>query len=200
MRQPRLTKEAIIEIKYGDGYEGFCKKYGDYYLAGYRLGGNTGILLSASGHRREETESYNITATVTVVGLSYSDNWKDDVKAFCQGRNVKLLGYDTLDSMTWKKTSGRTDNIWEMMAWEAYDPAVDANTLRATADEILARSESLLERIGEVLEKHRHRNGDCLTFVQCEKLMKEGVVVELLLEPMSRLRDVVSWRIDTDII
>lgn len=48
-RQPRLTPEAIIEIKYGDGYEGFCRRYGDYYLAGYRLGGDTGILLSASG-------------------------------------------------------------------------------------------------------------------------------------------------------
>ena len=48
-REPRLTKEAIIEIKYGDGYQGFCERYGDYYLAGYRLGGDTGLMLSSSG-------------------------------------------------------------------------------------------------------------------------------------------------------
>jgi hypothetical protein len=52
-RQPRLTKEAIIEIKYGGGYEDLCERYGDYYLAGYRLGGDTGNLMSASGNLRE---------------------------------------------------------------------------------------------------------------------------------------------------
>jgi hypothetical protein len=60
-----LNKEAIIEIKYGEGFESLCKKYGDYYLAGYRIGGDTGILMSASGHTREQIDEYGITASLT---------------------------------------------------------------------------------------------------------------------------------------
>lgn len=71
-REPRLTKEAIIEIKHGGGCKGLCKKNGDYYPAGYRLGGDTGILLSASGHRREQIDKYGVTATVTVLFVSAS--------------------------------------------------------------------------------------------------------------------------------
>ena len=200
LRQPRLTKEAIIEIKYGDGYQGLCEKYGDYYLAGYRLGGDTGILLSASGHRREQIDKYGVTATVTVLGFSKSKHWEKDFRTFSEGRQVKLFGYDTIDEKTWKEASASGDDVKEMMAWEAYDPKLDAKTLRGFADEIMTRSESLLERVGEVLAKHGYRNGQSLTFMQCEELVREGIVVELLLEPMSRLRDVIRWRLETNII
>ena len=64
----------------------------------------------------------------------------------------------------------------------------------------MTRSENLLERVGEVLEMHGYRNGESLAFVQCEELVREGVVVELLLQPMSRLRDVIRWRNETDTI
>lgn len=102
--------------------------------------------------------------------------------------------------MTWNRTSGDGDDVKEMMAWEAYDPAVDVQTVRGAADEIMTRSENILERVSDVLDRHRYRNGDSLTFVQCEELVKEGIVVELLLEPMARLRDVIKWRLETNII
>lgn len=135
-----------------------------------------------------------------MLGFSKSKHWEKDFKTFGQGRQLKLLGYDTMDSMTWKRASGAGDHINEMMAWEAYDPSVDAQTLRGVADEIIARSENLLERVGEVLEKHGYRNGQSLTFMQCEELLREGIVVELLLEPMSRLRDIIRWRLETNFI
>ena len=73
-------------------------------------------------------------------------------------------------------------------------------TIRGAADEIMTRSENMLERVGAVLERHRYRNGDSLTFVQCEELVKEDIIIELLLEPMSRLRDVIEWRLQTNIV
>lgn len=203
-RQPRLTKEAIIEIKYGGGYEGLCQRYGDYYVSGYRLGGDTGILMSASGHTREKIDRYGIKATVTVLFVSASKTWTKDFRTFTQGRQCKLLGYDTIDSKTWKSASASGDDVLglakEAIAWEAYNPASDGGTLRADADAIMTRSENMLERVCGVLEKHGYRNGESLTFVQCEELMREGIVVELLLEPLSRLRDVVRWRLETNII
>ena len=74
------------------------------------------------------------------------------------------------------------------------------DSLRADTNAIMTRSESLLERIYEVLDKHGYRNGQSLTFVQCEELLAEGIVIELMLEPMRRLRDVIQWRAEGNII
>ncbi|CAN9469680.1 unnamed protein product [Alternaria alternata] len=199
-RQPRLNKEAIIEIKYGGGYEALCKKYGDYYLSGYRLGGDTGILISAAGHTRNQIDTYGITATVTVLMISASKHWDKDFRSFVAGRSTKLLGYDTIDGKTWKRSSAEGAEIKEMQAWGGYDPEVDNGSLRADADAILTRSENTLERILDILEKHGYRNSASLTFNQCEELVAEGVVVELLLQPLWRLRDVVQWRLEDNII
>jgi hypothetical protein len=195
-----LNREAIIEIKYGGGYEALCEKYGDYYLAGYRLGGDTGILMSAAGHTREQIDKYGITATVTVLMISASKHWEKDFKSFVAGRRTQLLGYDTIDGITWKRSSAAGTEMAEMKAWGGYDPDVDVNTLRADADAILTRSENSLERILDTLEKHGYKNGASLTFNQCEDLVAEGIVVELLLEPLWRLRDVVQWRLEDNII
>lgn len=113
---------------------------------------------------------------------------------------MRLLGYDTLDGKTWKHSNAAGDDVKEMMAWASNDTTVDANSLREDTDAIMTRSENLLERVGEVLERHGYRNGESLTFVQCEELVAEGIVVELLLEPMWRLRDVIRWRMETNII
>jgi hypothetical protein len=195
-----LNKEAIIEIKYGEGFESLCKKYGDYYLAGYRIGGDTGILMSASGHTREQIDEYGITASLTILMISASKHWENDFKTLVAGRQTQLLGYDTLDGMTWKRSSAAGSDVAEMQAWECYDPAADVDTLRADADAIMTRSENSFERILQILETHGYKNGANLTLVQCDELVAEGIVVELLLAPLWRLRDVIRWRLETDII
>ncbi|KAJ5150901.1 uncharacterized protein N7482_010153 [Penicillium canariense] len=198
--QPRLTLEAIKEIKYGGGFEGLCQRYGDYYLAGYRLGGDTGILMSASGQSRTEIEKYGITATVTVLLISASEHWEKEFQSFRSGRQVRLLGYDTLDNKHWQNFSAAGDDIKEVDAWACGGSAVDSNSLLADTNAIMTRSENILERVSEVLERHGYRNGESLTYVQCEELVQEGIVVELLLQPMSRLRDVILWRNERNII
>ncbi|KAJ5986738.1 hypothetical protein N7451_011103 [Penicillium sp. IBT 35674x] len=198
--QPRLTVEAKREIKYGGGFEGLCQKYGDYYLAGYRLGGDTGLLMSASGRSRTQIEKFDVTATVTVLFLSASKHWEKDFQSFRSGRQVRLIGYDTLDNKNWRNFSAEGDDIKEMEVWANGGSAVDSNSLLADTDAIMTRSENLLERVGMVLKAHGYRNGESLTFVQCEELIQEGIVVELLLHPMSRLRDVIQWRNEKDII
>lgn len=130
---------------------------------------------------------------MTVLFVSASKHWEKDFRTFSAGRQVRLLGYDTLSDKTWKRVSAAGDDVKEMRV-------EDADTLRADTDAIMMRSENLQERIREVLERHGYRNGESLTFVQCEELLAEGIVIELLLEPMSRLRDVVRWRMETNII
>ena len=220
-----------MEIKYGGGYEGLCERYGDYYVSGYRLGGDTGILMSASGHRREQIDEYSVTATVEVLFVEVSKTWEKDFRTFSSGRQVRLLGYDTLDAKSWNRFRAAGDDVKEMMDWAAKAPVREASrnakadikgklfqameeekqidmlrgetgedSLRADTNAIMTRSESLLERIYEVLDKHGYRNEQSLTFVQCEELLAEGIVIELMLEPMRRLRDVIQWRAEDNII
>jgi hypothetical protein len=73
---------------------------------------------------------------------------------------VRLLGYDTLDDKTWKRSSDAGDDIKEMMVWANNDSTIDANSLRADTDAIMTRSENLLERVGGVSESHGYRNGE----------------------------------------
>jgi hypothetical protein len=198
--QPRLTLEAIREIKYGGGFDALCQRYGDYYLAGYRLGGDTGLLMSASGKTKTEVENYGVTATVNVLFISASKHWEKDLHSFRSGRQIQLIGYDTLDDRNWRNFSAAGDDVKEMEDWARGTSAVNSTSFLADTEAIMTRSENLLERVGEVLEKHGYRNGESLTFVQCEELVQEGIVVELLLQPMSRLRDVIRWRNERDII
>lgn len=54
-------------IKYGGGYPAFCHRYGDYYLAGYRIGGETGILISTSSFPSKKVETFEIKVTLEVL-------------------------------------------------------------------------------------------------------------------------------------
>lgn len=156
--------------------------------------------MSAAGHKHEQTENYGITATVTVLMISASKHWQKDFKSFAAGRRTQLLGYDTIDGKSWKRSSAQGTEMAEMQAWGGYDPEVDNGSLRADADDILTRSENILERVLDILEKHGYVNSASLTFNQCEELVAEGIVVELLLEPLWRLRDVVQWRLEDNIL
>lgn len=157
--------------------------------------------MSASGHSREQKEKIGVTVKVTVLFISASKRWEKDFRKFSAGRQVRLLGYDTLDDMNWKRLSAAGDDEKEMKAWAGDSIASEsADTIRADVNAIMTRSENLMERIYEVLDRHGYRDGQSLTFVQCEELLAEGIVVELLLEPMWRLRDVMQWRNEKNII
>ena len=188
--EPWLINDAIFELRHGEGFEGFCRRYGDYHVAGYRLGADTGMLLSSSASSHKEVDKYSITAKAKVLGLGPSKTWENNFQQFRQGRSIKLLGYDTLEGLNWENADSGGDADRELNNWlQGKKPIIDPGTLKADAEAIIQRSESLLERVNGVLEKHNVKNGGYLTFNQCEALCKAGVVVELLLLPMARLRD-----------
>jgi hypothetical protein len=72
--------------------------------------------------------------------------------------------------------------------------------LQKTAEEITYNSENIIERVTGVLDKHGVSSGSFVTFEKCEELCEEGVVVELLLMPMARLRDVIKWQYYDNIV
>ncbi len=131
---------------------------------------------------------------------SASKTWEKDFEKFRSGHSLKLLGYDTIEGRNWKNAEAVGDAERELENWLQGRPKADEGSLRADAEAIIQRSQSLIERVGDILQAHGVESGSHLTFKQCEALVEAGVVVELLLLPMERLRDVIRWRLDDNII
>ena len=176
--------EAIIAIKYGGGYAAFCERYGDYYLAGYRIGGETGLLISSSSFRTKKVEKFGVTVTLEVLFVPVSKTWTKDFEEFGAGRSLKLLGYDTLDGINWSRKSEGSG----------------VDTLRSDTLTIIERSQCIFNRVEETLDRFELRDGQDLTGANCDALIQAGVVVELILLPMASIRDVAQWSIERDII
>lgn len=130
--------------------------------------------------------------------VSVSKTWTKDFNIFRSGRSLKLLGYDTLEEKNWKSFHAAGDVATELR--RVLQPQADPGSLREEAETLLEKSQSLIERVGAVLQSHGVNDGSYLTFQQCEALVEAGVVVELLLLPMARLRDVIRWRLEDNII
>lgn len=171
-------------LKYDGGYAAFTEKYGDYFVWGYRLGGDTGLLLSSSSFATKRVESYGIQATLEVLFVEVSKTWTKDFRTFSAGKSMRLLGYDTLSDSNWNVTTAQ-DGIAALVE------RMDGITLDA---------HNILERTLQVLAAQGMKEGDELTHEQCEFLTGSGVAVELVLLPMSALRDVARWTTERDVI
>lgn len=171
-------------LKYGGGYDAFTKIYGDYFVCGYRLGGDTGLLISNSSFSNKKDESYGITATIEVLFVETSKTWTKNIHSFAAGKSMKLLGYDTLSVKDWNVTT----------AEDGIEILVDR------AEGIMLESQNILERTLKLLDELGIADGDHLSHEQCEYLTGNGVAVELVLLSMSAIRDVARWITEHDVI
>lgn len=169
-----MTADAIKVLKYGGGYPSFCQLYGDYYLTGYRIGGETGILISASSFSSKKVETFGIKVTLEILFFEASKTWTQEFHEFNSGRSLKMLGYDTLEGKNWNSSiSGSGVDIF-----------------RSEILSLVSRSQSILNRVEAALDGLEMFDGTELTNEQCDRLAAAGLVVELLLQPMQSLRDV----------
>ncbi|MCJ1249393.1 hypothetical protein MMC30_006616 [Trapelia coarctata] len=185
-RQPRLSTEAIITVKYDGGLPAFHARYGDYYLAGYKLGGDTGLMISGSNSSKKELERFGITVKVEVLFVEASTTHTKDFVTTQAGGSLKLVGYDTLDHRTWKSSEEGHGNV--------------ASKLRYQAAEVITAAQALDMRVAEKLDELGIQDGDHLNAEDCNKLTESGLVVELVLLPVGTLREVIEWVIEDDII
>lgn len=171
-------------MKYGGGYGAFCERYGDYYVTGYRLGGETGLLVSTSGYSFKQVETFGVTVTVEVLFVEVSTSYSKDFQSYASGKTLKLLGYDTVDGLN----------------WNTYTTSGDFMTFYNQKQDIVLKSGGILERVQKSLDKQQLHESHYLTNQQCDELIRSGLVIELMLLPMANLRDVARWTTNTDII
>jgi hypothetical protein len=74
--EPALSNDAHDVLLKG-GVAAFQSAYGDYYVAGFKLGAESGICMSFSENDRSESESWSITITVKFLFMSASHTWSD---------------------------------------------------------------------------------------------------------------------------
>jgi hypothetical protein len=184
-RNPRLCHEAIATLKYGGGYEAFTEKYGDYFVWGYRMGGDTGVMISSASFSEKKVESWGIEAKVEVLFVEVSHTWTKDFHSFAAGKSMKVLGYDTLSNRNWNVKTAEDGSI---------------NTLLEQTGQIILNSQNILERVLNLLDEQGMADGDSLSNEQCDFLTSNGAVVELVLLPMTAMRDVARWTTENDVI
>lgn len=184
-RNPRLSHEAIAMLKYGGGYEAFTEKYGDYFVWGYRIGGDAGVMISSASFSEKKVESWGVEVKVEVLLVEVSHTWTKDFHSFAAGKSMKVLGYDTLSNRNWNVKTAEDGSI---------------NTLLEQTGEIILNSQNILERVLNLLEEQGMTDGDSLSNEQCDFLTSNGAVVELVLLPMTAMRDVARWTTENDVI
>ena len=184
-RNPRLCYEAIAMLKYGGGYAAFTEKYGDYFVWGYRIGGDTGVMISSSSFSEKKVESWGIEVKVEVLLVEVSHTWTKDFHSFSAGKSMKVLGYDTLSNRNWNVKTAEDGSI---------------KTLVEQTGEIISSSQNIHKRVLKLLEGQGMADGDSLSHEQCDFLSSKGAVVELVLLPMTAMRDVARWTTENDVI
>ena len=184
-RPPPLNDDALIALKFGGGLEAFQARFGDYYVAGYHLGADAALMLSEGATTSSTVERLSVKVEVTV--LFYNDSHTEE-KFFTESSansTFRLSGFDTLSDLHVSETRIGSAGL---------------DSLRKAAGGLSGMANQLANRVSTKMDGLRLQNSDSLGFETCEKLCGSGLVVQLILLPLSTLREVVLWSQSTDII
>ncbi|KAI9841613.1 MAG: hypothetical protein M1837_000520 [Sclerophora amabilis] len=182
---PRLTDEALITIKYGGGIRAFEQRYGDYFVAGYRLGGDTGVLVGSSGTSSFLTQE--ITLEAKVKALCYSKSWSTS-KAWHESlasNSFSVMGYDTLGNVHLS---------------ERVSGGPEAEKVGADAKMLMDKAQNLGLRVEDKLAEFGLPEDEPLEYAVYDRLTRAGLVAELLLLPVATLKQVMEWSTNDNII
>lgn len=186
LRPPKLSVHALILLKYDGGLAAFKQRYGDYYVAGYRIGGDAGVMLSQSSSRKTESESNSVSLKVEVLFADYEENWSTSSYSEQSDIQVNVSGFSTLEKVFMREAARKGD------------PRLQEVLQKARG--LHNRAQGLDDSIEKVLNGLKISHMDVLTVEQCEALCQSGAVVELLLVPVETLRELQYWITDTNII
>lgn len=184
-RLPPLSDEAITCLKYGGGLETFKEIYGDYYVAGYHLGADTGLMLSEGRTTSSTVERLSAKVTVTVL---FCEEEHTEEKFFTESSSdstFQISAFDTLEDLHLSEVRIGAEGL---------------ENLRKSAADIQSMAARLSSRVASKIEQVGLPEGERLNLEICKKLSKSGLVVQLILLPVETLREVVLWSLSDDII
>ena len=189
-QQPRLSSKGAIALKHpsisGDGLREFEEQFGDYYVAGYRLGGEAGMLLTESSSAVSSVEIKSIQAKVRF--LCFSRTYRDQSRSTSSSSSFSadVIGYDTLAHAKFPPAGVKA--------------APSAEERESQAFKYGYRVQCLSQRVAATVDALDLAQDSLLTHEMCAALCRTGLVMELILLPVRYLREVMEWATDDNII
>ncbi|OBS23325.1 hypothetical protein FPOA_03874 [Fusarium poae] len=177
-RSPELS-EAAFKILTRQGIEAFKSVYGDYYVGGYRVGGDAAVLFSTDQSSYSETEKKSLQIKVETWLGDYEESWSTTSINSSSTAVVRVSAFSTLEQQIIAKTV--------QMGTPEFRAAIQQG--RA----IHKRAHGLEDEVTKVLNEVGVRHGKIVTPRQCTQLCQRAVVIELQLVPIECLRQVRFW-------
>lgn len=171
---PTLSNEARSLLKSSHGEHRFRTKFGDYYVAGYVLGGDAGAYVSTDQQSRDTKTTKSVTVKVKVLFFSKSKTASCTGTTHDEEQECVFCGYDTIGDA---QTAGHARNKAEILG------------MQASTQEYLGYVEQLPRRVMQELAKLGIVKQKQMSHTDCGKICSSGLVVQLTLMPFSTLRD-----------
>ncbi|KAL7911421.1 hypothetical protein GGI35DRAFT_492692 [Trichoderma velutinum] len=177
VEDPPLSQAAKILLQSQDGPTLFSKLYGDYFVAGYVLGADSGACLAASNAANSSTKTITTTVEVKVLWSEFTETTSSTHIQQSASSDLAFYGYDTLDNINVSLRAGLgqpTDHI------------------REAARVCMAKTNALQSRLKERLGELDIKEGNMASVDQCRLTVDGGIVVELMLVPYRSLKQYVE--------
>ncbi|PTD06152.1 hypothetical protein FCULG_00012295 [Fusarium culmorum] len=185
-RPPKLSEGALQTLKYNGGLTAFKERWGDYYVAGYRVGGDAGVMMSLGSSSRTVSESITICIKVEILFFSFEDSWSKSWSSAESDLRVTLSCFSTVEQ-------AKIQEQRQMGDPKLYSFIQEARGIHNRAQSLVDTIQWKLDQLGVSQDKH-------VTTEQCVGLCQSGVVVELLLFPVESLRELQYWKTDQNVI
>jgi hypothetical protein len=172
--EPALSNVAHDVLSKG-GVPAFQSTYGDYYVAGFKLGAESGICMSFSENDRSESESWSITITVKFLFMSASHTWSDSRASTLQNISMELNGYDTLTGSNIRTSTPGPEGL---------------QSLRKDAAQLTARNTSIAGDVASRLQTLGMEDKGLLGMRDLPQVQASQLVVEVILLPWTGISEV----------
>ncbi|KAL7807168.1 hypothetical protein V8C44DRAFT_337873 [Trichoderma aethiopicum] len=180
VRPPKLSADAF-DVLCGKGINGFHATYGDFYVGGYRIGGDASVLFSTDASSRSETETQRVKIDVESWFGDYHEQSATTSTTTERSMVVHVSAYSTIEQALISEAV--------QMGTPEFQVVVDKGR------GIYQRARRLDDSVTKVLRETGVSKGRLVTREQCAQLCGRAVVIELLLVPVECLRQVRYWTV-----
>ncbi|KAL7932790.1 hypothetical protein V8C35DRAFT_306789 [Trichoderma chlorosporum] len=177
MKDPPLSSTAKTLLQEQDGLKLFSELYGDYFVAGYVLGADSGACLAVSSSSNMSTKTVTITVEVKVLWSEFTSTASTTDVQQSASSDLAFYGYDTLDNLNVSLSAGLGQ---------------PNDHIRAAARLYMEKTNTLQSRLKERLRELDIKQGNMTSVEQCRRAVDEGIVVELMLVPYRSLKEYVE--------
>ncbi|EXJ61988.1 hypothetical protein A1O7_02420 [Cladophialophora yegresii CBS 114405] len=178
-RPPPLSAEALQLLNSSEhGFEAFCERYGDFYVSGFIIGADAGVLVSQALSRRESSEKLRAKVDVQFLCFSAEKVMEKDVEGLAEEVELNLFAFDSMDNSLVRLPG----NAGKLRLQEA------GELTREYSARIEGMAEAVMRAVGKMSDIQEEEK--TLSWHNLGQVLLSRFVSRLVLMPMSTHREV----------